>query len=125
MRKAYVADRTCIFNGSMYRAGETLNFDGDEIPCDFCNGQKTVNGADCPKCKGAGREIPPHHFKRIETKDNGLQADTPPAPEDTAEISERDQVRAEIRSLDGDYDPRWGVSRLKNYLVNLKKRKGV
>ena len=114
----YIAKRDCFYGNTLFRAGEKIDYTREVVPCPDCKG-KPMEKKPCLKCRGTNRSDPPHHF-RLESeppevsKENDRQADE----------TEIEQLRQEIKDLGGSYDNRWGMPRLRQTVITLRKEKG-
>lgn len=108
----YYAQRTCFYKDKLYKAGETLVYDGASVPCPACKGKG------CRQCGGSCRSNPPHHFQLAKKEE---------AQAEKAEENEKDikALRAELESIGASYDRRWPLNRLKNELIKAKKERGL
>lgn len=91
---------------------------GRWITCITCKGTQKVKNQECFHCKGTARSYPPHHYVEVDSDGDVIIDD----PDEQEEI---DALREEIKELDGDYDGRWGKTKLEQELIDLKKLKGV
>jgi hypothetical protein len=93
---------------------------GRIVTCSTCNGTAKVEGQACYYCKGTKRFYPPHHYVEVDS-DGDLVIEE----EDDENEEIINGLREQIKELNGDYDGRWGATRLEQELVILKKTKGV
>jgi DnaJ-class molecular chaperone len=112
----YTTKNKCQYNGKIWKQGDALEFTGEVVPCQFCEGLGKIKGNKCQKCDGTGRSNPPHHFMPV-TPEN-LEAKK---AEIEAEMSEIDAIRAEMDAMGKAYDKRWKLQRMKDALIAARK----
>lgn len=118
----FVCIRKCQYREKIYNEGQKI--DVKPVYCPECEGKG------CEKCKMCGRIDPPRHFEPVEKVEAPAVAPVVPVAEkvtviDPDAVDPRDAIRAEIRELGGDYVPQWGMKKLEEKLLTLKKEKGV
>lgn len=110
-------DTVCRSCKKQAKPGEVF-VEGRIITCTTCKGTGKVENQDCFHCKGTKRSYPPHHYVEVD-RDGDLII------EDEEESNRVEELREQIKALDGDYDGRWSVGKLERELVTLRKVKGV
>ena len=113
----YKAQRNCQFDGGVYKAGEILTFNGDVVKCSECDGKGKIKDAPCPRCKGTGRSVPPHHFIEL----NPVAEAKAVAEKEKSEAEEIDEIRAEMEAIGAAYDRRWKLPKMRDALIAAKK----
>ena len=116
----YIAKRDCYYGNALFKTGEKIDYTREVVPCPACGG-KIIEGTKklCLKCRGTGRIDPPHHFRLAsESVEVSKQND------EKADVKEIEQLRQEIKDMDGSYDNRWGITRLRQTKITLRKEKG-
>lgn len=117
----FVTLRACQFQGRVYREGEVLMYSNPIEPCERCAGSGKFKGNTCPKCRGTGRQTPPHHFA---PEDSTMVEQANPSNE-VSEAELISAIRKEHDDIGAGYDKRWGVKKLQDNLLAAKKGRGL
>ena len=117
----FVTLRNCQFQGRVYREGEELNYSSPIVTCEFCSGTGKFKNQMCQKCKGTGRQTPPHHFA---PEDSAMVEQANPSKE-VSEAETISAIRKDYDEIGAAYDKRWGVKKLQDNLIAAKKERGL
>ena len=120
----YIAKRDCYYGNALFKTGDKIDYTREVVPCPACD--KTSHPQEfetirklCLKCRGTGRSDPPHHFRLASEP-----AEVSKQNDEKADVTEIEQLRQDIKDMGGSYDNRWGIMRLRQTIITLKKEKG-
>ncbi len=109
MRKFKCINR-CQWSSTVWKEGDILEYNAEIIKCPECDGDG------CTKCDGTGRSVPPHHFEDMEQAK--AQSEEEKEAEKEVIEAQKDELRKEIKACGRDFDHRWGISKLRQILVD-------